>query len=85
MRHFHSPPGRENAHQHKEYATVRAVLANRSDKGALLLTNDKLVVPVWVPPQALDSRGKIAAARAPLKSEVEIGVELNMAIAKGLV
>lgn len=82
---FHSAPGREGAHAPKEFATVKATLAKRSDKGALLLTNEKLTVPVWVPPHALDSRGKIAAARAALKSEIEIGVELNMALSKGLI
>lgn len=85
MRAFHSAPGRENSISNKEFATVKATLANRSEKGALLLTNEKLTVPVWVPPHALDSRGKIAAARAPLKSEIEIGVELNMALQKGLI
>lgn len=82
---FHQPSGRENARRNVEYATVKATLANVSEKGAVLITNDKVTIPVWIPPQALDSRGRIAAARAPRNSEIEIGIELELALSKGLV
>jgi hypothetical protein len=83
-RHFHSAPGRERAHRQVEYAIVKATLANRTDH-ALLLTNENVAAPVWVPRHNLDSRGKVAADRAPLKSEITVGVELNTALEKGLV
>jgi hypothetical protein len=82
---FHQPPGRENARRQVEYATVKATLANRSDRGAILITTETVVIPVWIPPQALDTRGKIAAARAVLKTEITIGIELELALQKGLV
>ena len=81
---FRSAPGRENARDHKEYTLVRAMLVQRTDT-AILITNDKTVVAIWVPKYALNVAGRVAEARAPLKSEIEIGVELNMALAKGLV
>lgn len=81
---FHSAPGRESAHRNVEYATFKAILAQRTD-GAVLLARDDLVSPVWVPRRALDITGKLAVEKAPLKSEIEIGVELKLAIEKGLV
>lgn len=81
---FRSAPGRENAHRHKEYTLVRAEMVQRTDT-AILITNEKTVVAVWIPKYALNVAGRVAEARAPLKSEIEIGVELNMALAKGLV
>lgn len=80
---FRQPPGRENARAPEEYATVKAVLAQRTDK-AILLSRDDLVAAVWVPRHALDARGKLAADKAVLKSEITIGVELELAMEKGL-
>lgn len=83
-RQFHSAPGRENAHSQKEYALVRATIVQRTDD-AILLTNENTITAVWVPKYALNVAGRVAEARAPLKSEIEIGVQLNMALSKGLV
>lgn len=81
---FHQPPGRENAVQHAEYARVKAILANRTDK-AVLLSREDLVQPVWLPKHALDIGSRVAVERAPLKTEIQIAVELKRAQESGLV
>jgi len=81
---FFQGPGRESARQNKEYALVRATLVQRTDD-AILLTNDKAITAVWVPKYALNVAGRVAEARAPLKAEIEVGVELKMAESKGLI
>lgn len=78
---FHS--GREHAHSEPEYATVKATLAQRTDK-AILLAREDLVHPVWVPLRAINFRGRATAAAAPLKSDIELGVELGFALKNGL-
>lgn len=84
MRAFHSPPGRENARTNTEYATVKVTLIQRTD-GAILVDRDDVFQAVWIPRSRLDMAGKLAAENAPLKSTIEIGVELDMALQKGLV
>lgn len=81
---FHSSPRRENARPVTEYAQVKATLANRTDL-AILVSHPDLVQAVWVPKKALDIGGKLQADNAPLKSEIEIGVELKLALEKGLI
>lgn len=80
---FHSSR-REHAAPRTEYATVKGTLAQRTD-AAILFDRDDLVQAVWIPRYALDIAGKLAAENAPLKSTIEIGVELQMAMQKGLV
>lgn len=80
---FRSSPGREHAHSEPEYATVKATLAQRTDK-AILLAREDLIHPVWVPLRAINFRGRAIAAAAPFKSDIEIGVELQFALKVGL-
>jgi hypothetical protein len=81
---FHSRQGRENAGAPKEYAQVKGTVAQVTD-GAVLFTNEKVTPAVWVPLWSLDLGGKLAAAKAHRGSEIEMGVELKIALAKGLV
>jgi hypothetical protein len=81
---FHAAPGRENARAYKEYASVIVRLLQRTDAG-LLVDRDDLFSPVWIPKRALDTHGKLQVERAALGCEVEIGIELKMALERGLV
>lgn len=81
---FHSTPGRESAPRNVEYATVKAILAQRTDL-AILLARDDLAAPVWVPKRALSAHGRITAEKALLKTDIEVGVDLRLALEKGLV
>lgn len=81
-RQFHY--AREHAHMHVEYALVKAILANITD-GAVLLSNDALTIPVWVPRQALDAMSRALIYRSVKEQEIELRVELKLALSKGLV
>ncbi len=83
-RHFHSPPGREGSHVTEEYATVKAVLAQRTDL-AILLTREDLLQPVWVPKRRLNISSRLAAERTPLKDEISVSVDLAFALEHKLV
>lgn len=80
---FHHSPGRESARSQAEYATVKGILAQRTEGAILLVPTDKPAQ--WVPLQALNTSGRVAVHRASLNSEIEIGVELKLALKKHLV
>lgn len=67
-----------------EYVTVPATLKARTDKAALLDTED-LEMPAWVPIQALHFASKKDVASAAIGDEIEVRVEERMARQKGLV
>jgi hypothetical protein len=81
---FHQPPGRENARAHQEYATVTAILAQRTDK-AVLLASEKIAPAQWVPLFRLDASSRVKVNRAVKDSEISVQVELEFALAEGLV
>lgn len=84
MRTFHSSPGREPATRYDEYATVKAVLAQRTDL-AILLAREDLIQPVWVPKRRLSIQSRVPVERAPLKSDIEVRIELTFALENKLV
>lgn len=84
MRAFHYSPGRESARRDVEYATVRATLANRTDK-AVLLSRDDLLQAVWVPKSKLEIGSRVQAEKAVMKTEVSLRIELDFALAQHLV
>ncbi|HCE08741.1 MAG TPA: hypothetical protein DEQ40_09110 [Oxalobacteraceae bacterium] len=75
---------RDRAHTHVEFCTVKATLANITD-GAVLLSNEALTAPVWVPRQALDAASRALIYRSARGQEVELRVELKLALSKELV
>ena len=68
----------------KEYATVTAILANRTD-GAVLLDNDAWPELVWVPRGALYAVSNLAVDRARIKDKIALQIELKTAQAKKIV
>lgn len=81
-RHHHAH--QDHVRRPDEHATVKATLANWTD-GAVLLTSDKIVVPVWVPRRALDPASQALIFRTGRGAEIEIRVSLKLALDKGLV
>ena len=81
---FQSAPGRESARRTVEYATVKATLANRTDK-AVLLSREDLVQAVWVPNFRMEISSRIRAERAVLKTDVSLSIELAFALENRLV
>ena len=77
-------PFNEHAFSPTEYALVKATLANITD-GAVLLSNDSMTAPVWVPRQALDAASRALIYRSVRGQEVELRVELKLALQKELV
>lgn len=77
-------PFNEHAHSPTEYALVKAPLANITD-GAVLLSNAAVTAAVWVPRAALDASSRALIYRSAREQEVELRVELKMALSKGLV
>lgn len=73
----------EHARRHIEYATVKATLANWTD-GAILLSGEHLPMETWLPRQALAPASQALIYRSARGSEIEIQVELKMALSKGL-
>lgn len=79
----HHAPGRENSHSFKEYAHVKATLAQVTDGAVLLAVEDK--IPAWIPRTALDASSRALIYRSAKGAEVELAVEVPMALAKGIV
>lgn len=77
-------PFSEHAYSPVEYATVKATVANLTD-AAVLLSNDAVPMAVWVPRQALDGASRALLYRTTRGQEVELRIELKMALSKGLV
>jgi hypothetical protein len=85
MRPFHSAPGREPARQqYDEYASVKAILANRTD-AAILLSREDWLKPVWVPKRRLSIQCRVPVENQALKTEIEVRVELRFALENKLV
>lgn len=83
-RNFNRAAGREHARSEPEYASVKGTLAQRTDL-AILISRDDLNAPVWVPKRALAIHSRAPVEKAPLKSEIEIRVELSFALKNKLV
>jgi hypothetical protein len=81
---FHQPPGRENARGFTEYAMVRAIVAQVTER-ALLLTNESVTVPVWVPRSRLQSGSRAMTMGAIRGQEIAVQVELQFALDQRLV
>lgn len=75
---------RENARPYEEYATVMAILGQRTEK-AILLSRDDWAASVWVPKRCLSFQSRVPVENAALKSEIEIRVELSFALKNRLV
>ncbi|WP_298800025.1 hypothetical protein [uncultured Devosia sp.] len=81
---FHQPPGRENARRHVEYAIVKGVYLNGTDK-AVLLTTERMTVPTWIPLRKVEPASRLVVGRATKDMPISIQVELETALEKGLV
>lgn len=81
---FRQPAGRENARANQEYATVTAILAQRTDK-AVLLASEKIAPAQWVPMFRLYASSQVKVSRAVKDTEITVQVELEFALAEGLV
>lgn len=81
---FRQPAGRENARAHQEYATVTAILVQRTDK-AVLLSSEKIAPAQWVPLFHLDASSRVKVHRAVKDTEISVQVELQFALDEGIV
>lgn len=73
----------DHAKRETEYATVKATIVNLTQY-AVLLRNEKCGA-AWVPKFALDPVSRALLHRSKREDEVELQVELDLALKKSLV